>query len=254
MPIEDSTIETYRPRQGNGPAFVLVPGAWCGAWCWTPVAERLRQRGCHAYPLTLTGLGERSHLLSRDISLHTHALDVANAVRYEDLEDVVLVGHSYAGLVLTAAAEIMADRLRHIIYIDAMLPFSGECGFDLIPPEDVCRRRCAAEHDGGVSMPVPKAGHFTVSGMKEWFFAHMTPQPLRPYEDRLELKGLPGNGVPATFIACTPSHLPAVHLSRTRAARLPGWNVLEIASGHNVHLHRPDDICRMLIDCSRKNP
>lgn len=249
---ENSTAGTYSPRRGNGPAFVLVPGAWCGAWCWTPVAERLTAAGYAAHALSLTGLGERRHLLSSAISLETHIMDVVNLARYGDLDDIILVGHSYAGVVLTGAAERMADCLRHLVYLDAMLPFSGECAFDLLPPEDAGRRRKAAEHDGGVSMPVPTGGHFAVAGMKEWFFRHMTPQPLPPYAGRLDLKGQPGNGVPATYIQCMPAHLPAICLSAERARQLPGWRVVEIASGHNVHLHRPDDIARLLIDCAKE--
>lgn len=239
------------PPQREAPVFVLVPGAWCGAWCWVLVALRLAAAGFRVCSLSLTGLAERQHLLSPAVSLETHVLDVVNLVRYRDLRDVVLVGHSYAGMVLTGAAEHLADRLRRLVYLDAMLPFSGECAFDLIPSEDMERRRQqATEHDGGVSMPVPQAEHFAVTGMRDWFLKHMTPQPLRPYDDRLHLAGLPGNGVPVTYVQCLPARLPAMRISAARARSLPGWRLVRMDSGHNVHLHRPDAVADLLVACA----
>ena len=247
-------LSTFPPRR-EAPVFVLVPGAWCGAWCWTLVAPRLAAAGFRVYSLSLTGLAERRHLLSPAISLETHVLDVVNLIRYQDLRDVVLVGHSFAGIALTGAAEHLADRLRHLVYLDAMVPFSGECAFDLIPNKDVERRqRQADEHDGGVSMPVPHGGHFAVAGMHEWFLEHMTPQPLRPYGDRLRLAGLPGNGVPVTYVQCLPARLPAMRISAARARSL-NWEMVRMDSGHNVHLHRPEAVTDLLIACAEnRNP
>ena len=98
-------MDTTETLLGRKPAFVLVPGSWCGAWCWKPVADRLRNAGHTVFPMSLTGLAERSHLLSDRITLETHVMDVVNLIKYNDLRDVVLVGHSYAGIVLTAVAE-----------------------------------------------------------------------------------------------------------------------------------------------------
>lgn len=245
-------FSAFPPRR-EAPVFLLVPGAWCGAWCWALVAPRLAAAGFRVHSLSLTGLAERRHLLSPAVSLETHVLDVVNLARYRDLRDVILVGHSYAGMVLTGAAEHMADRLRRLVYLDAMVPFSGECAFDLIPAEDAERRqRLAAEHDGGVSMPVPQAGHFAVEGMREWFLEHMTPQPIRPHLDRLRLAGLPGNGVPVTYVQCLPARLSAMRISAARARSLPDWQMARIDSGHNVHLHQPEAVADLLIACAEK--
>ena len=249
--MRENPEPSFTPRREA--AFVLVPGAWCGAWCWTLVAPRLAAAGFRVYSLSLTGLADRRHLLSPAVTLETHVMDVVNLARYQDLHDVILVGHSYAGMVLTGAAERMASRLRRLVYLDAMLPFSGECAFDLIPSEVTeQRRQLAIEHDGGVSMPVPAAGLFAVAGMREWFIEHMTPQPFQPHLDRLHLGGLPGNGVPATYVQCLPARLPAMRLSAERAGSL-GWQMVRMDSAHNVHLHRPDDIAELLMACARSH-
>src|SRR5687768_12643354 len=98
--------------------FVLVPGAWLGGWAWRDVAERLRRAGHDAYPVTLTGLGERVHLARPEVDLEMHIADVTNLVEFEDLADVVLVGHSYAGLVVEGVADRIPDRVAKVVYLD----------------------------------------------------------------------------------------------------------------------------------------
>ena len=233
-------------------AFVLVPGSWCGAWCWKFVAERLRAAGHIALPLSLTGLAERSHLLSDAVTLETHVMDVVNAIRYNDLQDVILVGHSYAGMILTVIAERFPQYFQHIVYLDALVPTQGECALDLIPRHDAAQRVHRSQQDGGLSVPVPSPGHFATEALQEWFKAHMTPQPLKPYLGRVEITRPQGNGIPVTYVSCTPSRLPSIILSAERARRLPLWRVVEIESGHNVQVHRPDDVARILMDCAER--
>lgn len=106
--------------------FVLVHGAWHGAWCWRRVTDRLQAAGHRVHAVTLTGVGERSHLLSRDITLETHITDVLQAIAFEEMDDVVLAVHSYAGMIGTAVADRIGDRLRHLVYVDAVVPRPGE--------------------------------------------------------------------------------------------------------------------------------
>lgn len=214
-------MDTTETLLGRKPAFVLVPGSWCGAWCWKPVADRLRSAGHTVFPMSLTGLAERSHLLSDRITLETHVMDVVNLIKYNDLRDVVLVGHSYAGIVLTAVAERIPQCLRHIVYLDAMVPKPGECAMDLIPNEEAEQRVLRARHDGGISIPAPTPGHFATEAMREWFRDHMTPQPIKPYFDRIDVRVPQGNGVPVTYVSCTPVKLHPIALSVERARRLP---------------------------------
>lgn len=148
--VSNGTTETLLGRK---PAFVLVPGSWCGAWCWKPVADRLRSAGHTVFPMSLTGLAERSHLLSDRITLETHVMDVVNLIKYNDLRDVVLVGHSYAGIVLTAVAERIPQCLRHIVYLDAMVPKPSECAMDLIPNEEAEQRVLRRAMTAGSAFP-----------------------------------------------------------------------------------------------------
>lgn len=236
---------------GRG-TFVLVPGSWCGAWCWTPVTDRLRLAGHTVFPLSLTGLADRAHLLSEHISLETHVMDVINCIRYNDLDDVVLVGHSYAGLILSVVADRIPEKIRHLVYLDALVPFSGECALDLLPDEEATKRVRRAQHDGGISVPVPEPGYFADENIRSWFRDHMTPHPVRPYLDPVHFRQPQGNGIPTTYLCCMPVHLPPIAVSVERARRLPLWRVSEIASGHNVHLHRPDDVAAILQECAAR--
>ena len=137
-------------------AYVLVGGGWLGGWCWQRVARRLREEGLDAYPVTLTGLGERVHLASPEVNLATHITDVVNVIEFEDLDDVVLLGHSYGGLVVTGAADRIPERISQLVYLDtAPLP-NGASLIEKFPPE--LRRRTeeqVQEFGEGWKFPIP---------------------------------------------------------------------------------------------------
>ncbi len=122
--------------------YVLVGGAWLGGWCWQPVARRLRDHGHDVYPVTLTGLGERAHLANPGVDLNTHITDVTNLIEYENLHDVVLLGHSYAGLVVTGVADRVPDRISRLVYLDTGPMPDGVTLIDTFPPEI---RQCIEE-------------------------------------------------------------------------------------------------------------
>src|SRR5271157_4298241 len=107
-------------------AFVLVHGAWHGSWCWKRVRRLLQAKGHDVFTPTLTGVADRSHLMSREVNLETHILDVVNLIRWEELSDIVLCGHSYGGAVVTGAADRVPDRIRSLVYLDAFVPENGE--------------------------------------------------------------------------------------------------------------------------------
>jgi pimeloyl-ACP methyl ester carboxylesterase len=119
----------------NGQTIVLVHGAWHGGWCYGRVADLLRAAGHRVYTPTLTGLGERSHLLTPSVDLSTHIADIINMIRWEDIRQIVLVGHSYGGMVVTGAADAMTDRVSALVYLDAFLPTAGRSFHDILPPE-----------------------------------------------------------------------------------------------------------------------
>ena len=165
--------------------FVLVHGAWHGAWCWSRVMPALRAARHDVFAVTLTGVGERAHLLSRDITLDTHVNDVVNLIACEELDDVVLVGHSYGGLPITGAADRLLARrpglLKHLVYIDAVVPHPGECWATHHDAELVARRVAAsAAHPQG-ALPPPDAALYGLTGADcEWVNRRQTAASVRP--------------------------------------------------------------------------
>jgi pimeloyl-ACP methyl ester carboxylesterase len=136
--------------------YVLIPGFWLGGWAWRPVTDELRRRGHDVYPLSLTGMGERAHLARPDTDLDVHVADVVNLLKYEDLRDVVLVGHSYAGCVVTVAADRMTDRIAQLVYVDTGPLPDGVTQQDFSPPEE--REQTAAmvaQYGDGWRLPPP---------------------------------------------------------------------------------------------------
>src|ERR1700687_4874334 len=121
---------TNAQAQANTKTFVLVHGAWHGGWCWRRVADLLERRGHKVFAPTLTGLGERSHLMSASINLDTHIADVVNVIKWEDLKGVCLVAHSYGGWPVSGAIEQTLDRIGSVVYLDAFMPEDGQKGFD----------------------------------------------------------------------------------------------------------------------------
>ena len=130
-------LQAPGPPETRGKTYVLVHGSWAGGWIWAPVAERLRAQGHRVFAPTQTGLGERKHLLSRDIGIGTFIDDVANVLEAEELRDVILVGHSSAGLPITGVADRMPERIRHLVYLDAAIAQGGQSFFDIFPQEAV---------------------------------------------------------------------------------------------------------------------
>ncbi|SAK98390.1 esterase [Caballeronia calidae] len=228
--------------------YVLIHGGYHGAWCWKSVANRLRTDGHTVYTPTLTGLGERSHLLHANPSLETFIQDVAQVLRYEELSDVILVGHSFAGSVVSALADRMPERLRHLVYLDAQLLQSGQAPADTAPAEAIEIYKQRAQATGGVSIPPgpPESFGITDPQMIERVKKLVTPHPYRTYFDKLKLDHPIGNGKPVTYIACTKPYFANIAPSREYAKAQDGWRYLEIATGHDAMLTEPDELTRML--------
>ena len=237
---------------GAGKTYLLVHGSWVGGWYWAPVAERLRGMGHRVFAPTLTGLGERSHLLSPQVTLGTAVADVANVVEAEELRDLVLVGHSFGGAPVTGVADRLPERIRHLVYLDANIIESGASFLDTLPPEVAeARRQAAREAGGGVPALPPPLAAFPALGVPEgpvadWLRRRMTPQPLAHYETPLVLGHPVGNGRPCTFVAFTDPAFPAQEPSRRWARGRPGWNWMELAVGHAAPVTAPDEVARLL--------
>jgi len=236
-------------------SFVLVHGACHGAWCWARVLPALRAAGHAAHAVALTGTGERAHLLSRDITLQTHISDVVNLVLCEELADVVLVGHSYAGLVITGAADQLLARdpalLRHLVYVDAVAPHPGEAWATHHAPELVASRLVAAAAHPHGALPAPDAALFGLIGADcEWVNRRQTPHPFAHYREPLAFDAARLATVPRTFIDCTSPAWPSIAPMRQRVRSEPGWRVCELATGHDAMVSAPGPLTRLLLDAA----
>jgi pimeloyl-ACP methyl ester carboxylesterase len=230
--------------------YVLVHGAWHGGWCWREVADLLRGSGHRVTTPTLTGLGERKHLLSRDIDLETFVVDLVNHIEAEELRDLVLVGHSHAGVAITGVADRIPARIRHLVYLDAVILESGQTAFGVLPPEiAAARRKLVAEQGGGIAMPPPPVAAFGVPEdhpNADWVRRRLTPHPVGSYESSLPLANPVGNGLPCTYIVCTDPIYGAIESTRQWVKRQRGWQWLEIASGHDAMVLHPAQLTAML--------
>ncbi|MFS8086980.1 MAG: alpha/beta fold hydrolase [Acidobacteriota bacterium] len=235
--------------------FVLVHGAWHGAWCWVRVLPLLRAGGHAAHAVSLTGVGERAHLLSADIRLRTHIQDVSHVITCEELDDVVLVGHSYAGIVITGVADALQRErpglLRHLVYVDGSAPHAGESWSSTHAREVVAARVAAARESGGVSIPPPDASVFGLAGAdRDWVNRRMTPQPFGPYHDPLAFDAGRVACLPRTFIDCTAPALANIAVTRRRVRTEPGWRVIELATGHDPMVSAPRELAKALLACA----
>lgn len=229
--------------------FVLVHGAWHGGWCWRWVRKLLEQKGHSVYTPTMTGLGERAHLMSEHITMATVVEDVANVIKYEDLDNVVLVGHSFGGAVISGVAECFPDRIKQLIYLDAAVLENGECMFDLMPEALVSDRKLLAKKSSnGMSLPVPTAEDLGVfSGIhRDLLSSFLTPQPLSTYQTSIKLRRTPGAGFNCNYIVCTnPMYIP-LDWARGRADKY-GWPIFHINAGHEAMITAPAALSEMLM-------
>ena len=237
-------------------AMVLVHGSWHGAWCWSRVLPLLRSAGADSHAVTLTGVGERAHLMAPTIDLHTHIQDVMGLIEAEELQRVVLVGHSYAGMVITGVADRLqqerAGLLVHLVYLDAALPRPGD-SWSSAHTEDTRQARIAAsQSSGGLSFPPPDAALFGLTGDdRDWVNRRQTPQPFRLYQQPLQFDAARVDALPRTFIDCTTPALPTIAPSRERVRREPGWQVIEMATGHDPMVSDPHGLAAHLMAIHR---
>ncbi len=231
--------------------YVLVHGAFHGGWCWRRVADRLSAAGHRVFCPTLTGLGERAHLLSREVNLDTHIADVIGLLEAEDLTDAVLVGHSYGGIVIAGVAARAKARLRQLVFFDAALVEDGQSWSDAVPPEAAAaRRKSAAESSGGLSIPAPNAAFFGVTGPTEqaWVDRRLTPHPFAAFDQKMHWGGPIGNGLPKIYIDCVYPAFPGLAAVKQRYRGKEGWPFIELASGHDAMVSAPEELTQILLE------
>ncbi len=226
--------------------FVLVHGAWHGAWCWTRILPGLHQAGHRAFAVSLTGTGERAHLLSPAIRLSTHIEDVAAVIEAEELQGAVLVGHSYAGMVITGVADRLAGKPAHLVYLDASVPRPGESWSSPHPTHVREARRKVIAETGAI--PPPDPAIFGLAGADAaWVARRQRPHPGGVYDDPLTFNAARVEALPRTFIDCNAPALETIAPSRHRARTQPGWRHAEIATGHDAMISAPDELLEVLL-------
>jgi pimeloyl-ACP methyl ester carboxylesterase len=245
--------------------LVLVPGACLGGWCWRGVATRLRAFGHEVHPVTLTGLGERVHLADRAVDIEMHVMDVVNVLDFEDLRDVVLVGHSYAGTVITGAADRRPDRLAVLVYLDTSPLPGGVAIVDVQSEQQRAGQRRSVDEDGeGWRWPAPTreaiaAGTFgSASGLGEAEYELLerraTPQPYATFTTPLRLTRQPSAGIRHVAIFCAEGGISVAQLRalmarndpRTACFRDRQWEFAELGTGHWPMLSAPGPLAELL--------
>ncbi len=221
--------------------FVLVHGAFAGGWCWKRITRLLQSKGHYVFAPTLAGLGDRSHLLSRDINLDTHIFDIANTIKWEELKDVCLVAHSYGGFPASGALEQIGSRVSSIVWIDALIPENGEKPIDLAL-EATRKLAMAATERGDLTLRAPPAAIFLVNEHDGTYVdAKLTPHPLATYYQPIKLSGVRDRIAKKTYIRCT--RFPSAGFDRALASCKADhtWATIENnTSGHVIMLDEPE--------------
>lgn len=239
--------------------FVLVHGAWHGGWCWQRVTGLLQQQGHRMHAVTLTGLGERAHLLAPSITLDTHIDDVISAIEVEELHDVILAVHSYAGMIGTAVADRLSKHLKHLVYVDAVLPRPGESWSSTQSAATQQQRLSAAQTSPSFSFPPPDPEVFGLHDADHaWVKRRQTPHPGNTYQAPLDFDVQRVAAVPRTFVSCSKPALATIEPSRLRArdpkfwdgAWLPKSRFVELETGHDPMISEPAALTKILLDCA----
>jgi pimeloyl-ACP methyl ester carboxylesterase len=215
--------------------FVVAHGAWTGGWSWQRVVDRLQAKGHRVFVPTLTGLGERSHLAGPDVNLDTHIADIVNEITWKDLQDIVLVGHSYGGIVATGVAERVPDRIASFVFLEALVLADGQSFADLAPGWEL----------EGVLTDVPPSspGEYKSEADRLWVDSKATPQPTATITQKLRVTGGYQRIAKKTFIVAKDGGFVE---TANQFRSDPTWTVREIVSGHDVPIDAPDELTAML--------
>jgi pimeloyl-ACP methyl ester carboxylesterase len=233
--------------------YVLVHGAWEGSWYWRLVAERLRAAGHQVFTPSLTGLGERTHLLTREVDLDTHIEDVCAVLHYEELSEIVLCGHSYGGMVITGAAERMAERIASIVYLDAFLPEDGQCLLDLALPERRAQLLDLAETRGdGWRVPPITAAAWGVADPAEraWIDRLCGDHPLASLRQPLRHSGRHLGIARKTYVLATAYDPSPFQAFAAHTGKDPAWRQRTIDCHHMISISAPDAVTEILLEAA----
>ncbi|MEW6668855.1 MAG: alpha/beta hydrolase [Thermodesulfobacteriota bacterium] len=227
--------------------FLVAHGAWSAGWAWKKMRPLLNNLGHELFTPTCTGIGERVHLANPEVGLETHIADILGVLQFEDLREVVLIGHSYGGMVATAVADRAPERLSQLVYLDAFVPRDGECLFDLHPEPVRASMHDAARRAGdGWRIPPNPLPPDTSETDVAWMTPRRVMQPIKTFEQPVRLSGA-GGRLPRTYIYCTrPGPVDIFQPFARRARSQPGWRYLEIDASHSPHVTAPEALAALM--------
>lgn len=217
--------------------FVLVPGAWHGAWCYRRLADLLTARGHKVFALTLTGLADKSHLASDAVDMNTHIMDVVNVVKWENLSGIVLVGHSYGGVVITGAAEKIAGDIASIVYLDAFIPEDGQS------MADITKRELPTT---GSAPPYPAKAMNVNAKDEAWVNVKMTPQPINTYRQKVSVTGAYKKIAKKAYIRTLGFNSPLFQQHYEALKQQSDWKTFTIDCGHDAMIDKPEELAGIL--------
>ena len=232
------------------PVFVLVHGPWHGAKCWERVTPLLTQAGYAVHTPTLPGQGERAAEISTAITLDTHIASVCEYIESRNLRNVVLVGHSYGGVVITGVADRIAPRLKRLVYLDALIFENGQSLASISGPVTwEARMKTVREQGRGVGLPPYPPAAFGVMNAEDaaWLTPQLTLQPVNTFAQPLVLRAPFGNGLPKVYIDCNLPAMAAVTPFKAKVRQSPGWTYESLASGHDAMVIVPRELAAMLL-------
>ena len=231
-------------------ALVLVHGAWHGGWCWQRVAATLRAQGHDVFTPSLTGLGDRAHLLHASINLSTHIADITGILETYDLENVVLCGHSYGGLVITGVADQMAGKIQALVYLDALVPDDGQSMFDTIPQAIADGFSAQAKKGDGYSVPPMTAEQFNVNEADAaWMNRKCSNHPLASFTEPLALNGRHLEVPRRVYVLAAGFDHPGTKAAYEAVNAKPGWQSEIMQGGHDLMIDNPDAVADVLLAC-----
>lgn len=233
----------------GGKTYVLIHGGFHGGWCWQPVARRLRAMGHDVHTPSHTGMGERSHLVPGKLDMAVFEKDLMQLFHYEDIKDAIVVGHSFGGSAVSLLADRLPERVRHLVYLDAMILLDGQSPLDTTPQGRLKHYEAiSVDTPYGKAIPPADPTAFGIEdpAMVEWVRTRLTPQPLQTFLDPIHLENPLGNGKPVTYIACTAPWWDGTASSRELARGMPGWGWIELPCAHDAMLLMPDELSDIL--------
>ena len=237
--------------------YVLIHPAWFGGWCWKKLTPLLRAKGHEVFTPTLTGLGERAHLARPEIGLEIHVRDITNVIEYEDLHNVILVGNSSGGMVITGVADDMSERIAHLVFLDAFVPADGQSMLDVIPPDRRPALEAFVQKEGdGWLLPrfapppweklVTETWQVTDNADLDWVLPRLRPTPFGHFKEPVKRKNPAAEKLPRTYIRTQWPH-PGFDRYAGAASEATGWQSHKIASSHLPYITHPSELAALLL-------